>query len=129
MAKSFLEKIPCFLNSVRILEELFDKYPLQFVPHDRILDLGCDREALPENFHALHFHSFHEIPLLIDEWNNTHPSIQDKQEELSPDAQKRLILEYAKKNQIVVPENGIFLEEGGISGKIPRNTSPDRRME
>lgn len=30
-------------NSVRILEELFDKYPLQLVPHDRILDLGCGK--------------------------------------------------------------------------------------
>ena len=28
-------------NSVRILAELFDKYPLQLVPDDIILDLGC----------------------------------------------------------------------------------------
>ena len=28
-------------NSVRILAELFDKYPLQTVPDDTILDLGC----------------------------------------------------------------------------------------
>lgn len=28
-------------NSVRILEELFNKYPLQLVPDDMILDLGC----------------------------------------------------------------------------------------
>ena len=28
-------------NSVRILAELFDKCPLQFVPDDMILDLGC----------------------------------------------------------------------------------------
>ncbi len=28
-------------NSVRILAELFDKYPLQFVSGDVILDLGC----------------------------------------------------------------------------------------
>ena len=28
-------------NSVRILAELFDKYPLQLVPDDMILDLGC----------------------------------------------------------------------------------------
>ena len=28
-------------NSVRILAELFDKYPLQFVSDDMILDLGC----------------------------------------------------------------------------------------
>ena len=30
-------------NSVRILEELFDKYPLQLVPNDLILDLGCGK--------------------------------------------------------------------------------------
>jgi len=41
----------------------------------------------------------------------------DKQEELSPDAQKRFLLDYAQKNQILVPEEFIFLEEGGISGK------------
>ena len=34
----------------------------------------------------------------------------DKQEELSPDAQKRLLLEYAKKNNIVVPEEFILLK-------------------
>ena len=28
-------------NSVRILAELFDKYPVQFAPDDKILDLGC----------------------------------------------------------------------------------------
>lgn len=28
-------------NSVRILEELFDRYPLQMTAEDRILDLGC----------------------------------------------------------------------------------------
>ena len=28
-------------NSIRILAELVDKYPLQFVPDDIILDLGC----------------------------------------------------------------------------------------
>lgn len=28
-------------NSVRILAELFDRYPLRVVPDDRILDLGC----------------------------------------------------------------------------------------
>ncbi|BCJ98077.1 recombinase family protein [Anaerocolumna chitinilytica] len=40
----------------------------------------------------------------------------DKQEELSPDAQKRLLLEYASKNDMSVPEEFIFIE-GGISGK------------
>lgn len=38
------------------------------------------------------------------------------QEELSPDAQKRLLLDYAKSNNIVISEEYIFLE-GGISGK------------
>lgn len=38
------------------------------------------------------------------------------QEELSPDAQKRLLLEYAKANNIIVPEEYIFIESG-ISGK------------
>lgn len=39
-----------------------------------------------------------------------------KQEELSPDAQKRLLLDYAKKNSIIVEQSGIFLENG-ISGR------------
>lgn len=38
------------------------------------------------------------------------------QEELSPDAQKRLLIEYAKKNGYIVPKEYIFIE-GGISGK------------
>ena len=39
----------------------------------------------------------------------------DKQEELSPDAQKRLLLDYAKKNKILVNPDYIFIENG-ISG-------------
>ena len=38
------------------------------------------------------------------------------QEELSPDAQKRLLLDYAKKNNMVVSEEYVFMENG-ISGK------------
>lgn len=38
------------------------------------------------------------------------------QEELSPDAQKRLLLDYAKANNIVVSEEFIFIENG-VSGK------------
>lgn len=38
------------------------------------------------------------------------------QDELSPDAQKRLLLDYAKANHIIVSEDYIF-EEKGISGK------------
>ncbi|MDE6252606.1 MAG: recombinase family protein [Lachnospiraceae bacterium] len=40
----------------------------------------------------------------------------DKQEELSPDAQKRLLLDYAKKNNISILNEHIFIENG-ISGK------------
>lgn len=40
----------------------------------------------------------------------------DKQEELSPDAQKRLGIEYAKKNGIILPKEYIFMETG-ISGR------------
>lgn len=40
----------------------------------------------------------------------------DKQEELSPDAQKRLLLDYAKKHNIIINEEFIFIENG-ISGK------------
>lgn len=39
-----------------------------------------------------------------------------KQEELSPDSQKRLILDYAKNNGIVIPDEFIFIEHG-ISGR------------
>lgn len=38
------------------------------------------------------------------------------QEELSPDAQKRLLLDYAKANNIVISRDYIF-QDGGISGK------------
>ena len=40
----------------------------------------------------------------------------DKQEELSPEAQKRIGIEYAKSNGIFIPEDNIFIESG-ISGK------------
>lgn len=40
----------------------------------------------------------------------------DKQEELSPDAQKRLLIEYAKRFDIIVQKENIFLENG-ISGR------------
>jgi len=40
----------------------------------------------------------------------------DKQDELSPDAQKRLLLEYAKKNNIFIQNEFIFIENA-ISGK------------
>lgn len=40
----------------------------------------------------------------------------DKQEELSPDAQLRLLLEYAKRNHITIPNEFIF-QDNGISGR------------
>lgn len=40
----------------------------------------------------------------------------DKQEELSPDAQKRLLLEYAQRNNYLVPDKYIFIENG-LSGR------------
>ena len=40
----------------------------------------------------------------------------DRQEELSPDAQRRLLLEYAKNNNIDVPTEYIF-QDNGISGR------------
>ena len=39
--KYISEKTMMGPNSVRILEELFDKYPLKLAPDDLILDLGC----------------------------------------------------------------------------------------
>ena len=41
----------------------------------------------------------------------------DDQLELSPDAQQRLLLEYAHKNNIIISKEHIFLEHGGISGR------------
>lgn len=41
----------------------------------------------------------------------------DDQLELSPDAQQRLLLEYAKKNNILISEDFIFVEHSGISGR------------
>ena len=46
----------------------------------------------------------------------------DKQEELSPDAQKRLLLDYAKKNKILVRPEHIFTENG-ISGRNAKKTA------
>lgn len=39
-----------------------------------------------------------------------------KQEELSPDAQRRLLLDYASKNNIIISNQYIY-EEDGISGR------------
>lgn len=51
----------------------------------------------------------------------------DRQEELSPDAQKRLLIDYAKKNDILVMNEYIFIENG-ISGKNANNRPEFQRM-
>lgn len=51
----------------------------------------------------------------------------DKQEELSPDAQKRLLLDYAKKNNIIINNEYIFTENG-ISGKRADKRPEFQRM-
>lgn len=48
------------------------------------------------------------------------------QDELSPDAQKRLLLEYAKKNGIIIPEDFIFIES--VSGRNAKNRREFQRM-
>ena len=39
------------------------------------------------------------------------------QDELSPDAQKRLLLDYAKQNNILISEEFIFMEKGSPEKK------------
>lgn len=51
----------------------------------------------------------------------------DKQEELSPDAQKRLLLEYAKAHDIYVPAEYIF-QDNGISGRKAEKRPEFQRM-
>lgn len=51
----------------------------------------------------------------------------DKQEELSPDAQKRLIIEYARKNNYVLKDEYIFTENG-ISGRHADKRPAFQRM-
>ena len=54
-------------------------------------------------------------------------STHGKQEELSPDAQKRLIRDYAKKNHIYLSSDNIYIESG-ISGKSARKRPQFQRM-
>lgn len=49
-----------------------------------------------------------------------------EQDELSPDAQKRLGLEYAKSNGIIVPEEHIFVES--VSGRKVKNRREFQKM-
>lgn len=51
----------------------------------------------------------------------------DKQEELSPDAQKRLIIGYCKKNGYTITNENIFIENG-ISGKKADKRPEFKRM-
>lgn len=51
----------------------------------------------------------------------------DKQEELSPDAQKRLIIDYCKKNGYTITNENIFFENG-ISGKKADKRPEFKRM-
>lgn len=51
----------------------------------------------------------------------------DKQEELSPDAQKRLILDYAKQHDIIITEESIF-KDIGISGTKSENRPQFNKM-
>lgn len=51
----------------------------------------------------------------------------DKQEELSPDAQKRLLLDYAKNNNIDVPAEYIF-QDNGISGRKAKKRPAFQQM-
>ena len=51
----------------------------------------------------------------------------DKQEELSPDAQKRLLLEYAKTHDIYIPAEYIFIDNG-ISGRKADKRPEFQRM-
>ena len=51
----------------------------------------------------------------------------EEQTELSPDAQRRLILNYAEKNGIIIPEEYIFMENG-ISGKHAKKRPEFQRM-
>lgn len=52
----------------------------------------------------------------------------DGQLDLSPDAQKREVLKYAKSNGIIVPEEYIFVENSGISGKKASRRPEFQRM-
>ena len=51
----------------------------------------------------------------------------DKQEELSPDAQKRLLIDYAKKNNILISTEHIYMENG-ISGRTAEKRPEFQKM-
>lgn len=52
----------------------------------------------------------------------------DDQMEYSPDSQLEKIREYAKKNEMVLPEEYIFREDEGISGKVAKKRPEFMRM-
>ena len=49
-----------------------------------------------------------------------------EQDELSPDAQKRLLLDYAKSNGIVVQKDAVFVES--VSGRNVKKRKEFQRM-
>lgn len=52
----------------------------------------------------------------------------DEQTELSPDAQLRVILEAAKKDGVIIPQDFVFMEERGRSGRRADNRPEFQRM-
>lgn len=70
----------------------------------------CERQVMPGEYQ--------QKSIKFKKWMRLYscPISTDKQEELSPDAQKRLILDYAKKNNIIISSSDIYLEHG-ISGR------------
>lgn len=52
----------------------------------------------------------------------------DEQTELSPDAQVRVILDAAKADGFLIPEDFIFVEKRGISGRKADNRPEFQRM-
>ncbi|MDE6580287.1 MAG: recombinase family protein, partial [Ruminiclostridium sp.] len=52
----------------------------------------------------------------------------DDQLEYSPDSQLEKIREYAKRNNMILPEENIFIEEEGISGRKAAKRHEFQRM-
>ncbi len=52
----------------------------------------------------------------------------DMQTEYSPDSQLKVIRDYAEKNDILLLENHIYMEDGGISGKSMKNRTEFLRL-
>lgn len=52
----------------------------------------------------------------------------DDQTEYSPDSQKKLIMEYAAAHSLALPEEFIFMEQEGVSGRIAEKRPEFQRM-